>query len=298
MQEKLYVTCFQVRYNSLIMWDQWQGPATRRKLEEDIIHISKQGYQGDMTAASKKRLKKRLDVLLQLSPRHYETNPATMKRMMFQLAFVTLTMSADEIIDHKTAHSKCLTKFTRWLNTLGITYIWKAELQKSGQIHYHVIINKPIHYRDIRDKWNRFQDEAGYLIKYEEQNGHKDANSTDVHAVAHVKDLHQYISKYISKSNKCFIDDYENCDPSGIPSKKEVKINGKVWDCSQALKAIKMYQAEDDQDVWNEAGKYGEQKTLDQCGIVLNVNPESYLSKYHKAAYNKWKIENKQNLIK
>lgn len=296
MAEKAFVTCFQVRYNSVVLWDQWQGAKPGRKLSDEPVPLHKTAYSGDITEGSRKRLKRCLDLLLQLSPRHYETNPATKRRMLFQLAFITLTVSSKRIISHREAHKTCLARFTRYLRSLGATYIWKAELQKSGQIHYHITINKTIHHADIREKWNSFQKDAGYLQEFEQEHGHDNPNSTDIHAVATVRDLQAYICKYISKGTKVIIEDYSCCDASGKPAQKEVVINGKVWDCSNELKKIKMYQSEDDFGIWEEAGKYGTQKSLDQCGIVLQVQPESYLTDYHKRKYNKWKRENMEKI--
>lgn len=283
-----YATCFQVRYNSLILWDQWQGAHPGRKLSDDPVPINRSAYSGDITTGSKKRLRRVLDVFLQLSPRRYVTNPATEKRMLFQLAFVTLTVSSPRIISHSEASKTCLAKFLRFLRVQKAAYIWKAELQKSGQIHYHVTINQPIHHAKIRSEWNKYQEAAGYLREFEQEHGHKSPNSTDIHSVGNVKDLQAYIVKYISKGVSIPAPGGKGLFEAGFPFLPEIKIDGKVWDCSESLKQIKLFQAEDDQDIWNEAGKYGYQKSLDQCGIVVGVKPESYLSKSNLKKYRHW----------
>jgi hypothetical protein len=104
------------------------------------------------------------------------------------------------------------------------TYIWKAELQKNGQIHYHITTPTFINYQEIRDKWNNLQRSAGLLDKYIEAKGHANANSTDVHSVKNIKDLSAYLIKYIAKE-----------------SQNTEKLGGKIWDCSKNLSATKYF---------------------------------------------------------
>jgi hypothetical protein len=103
------------------------------------------------------------------------------------------------------------------------TYVWKAEVQQRGQIHYHITTPKYIHYRDIRDKWNSIQKTAGWLDDYTRLYGGEDPNSTDVHEVRHVKDLSNYLKKEYCKAIQ---------NPVG---------EGKIWDCSKNLKKHKYY---------------------------------------------------------
>ena len=105
------------------------------------------------------------------------------------------------------------------------TYIWKAEVQHRGQIHYHITTPSFIHYQTIRDVWNNIQSKAGCLDDYVKEKGHFDANSTDVHEVKHVQDLASYLVKEFCKSiQNNFSDD------------------GKKWDCSNNLNNINYFE--------------------------------------------------------
>jgi hypothetical protein len=105
-------------------------------------------------------------------------------------------------------------------------YVWKAELQERGSVHYHLSTNMFMHWEEIRDAWNKYQRKAGYLDKYVKVNGHYHANSTDVHSIRKVKDIERYLSKYMQK---------------GIGGSK---IKGKIWDASKNLKQTKLFSTE------------------------------------------------------
>lgn len=296
-RELLYLPCFQVRYNSVVLWQQWQGPRPAQGAKDEEDTRIKGAYSGEMTKGSRKRIRRAIDLFLQLHDRRYVINPATGKRFLFQLAFVTLTVSDQQIRKPKEVYKECLTKFIRWLNYQKVTWIWKAEFQERQQVHFHIIINKVIHYQDVQNAWNNIQRKAGYLDSYAKANGHFKPNSTDIHNVSNVRDIEAYLVKYLVKNSA---NNPQGSTAQSTPTQpttnKDYQI-AKTWDCSKALGSIKPFQSEDDSNIWNEAGKYGNQKSLDQCGIVTNVKPESYLSASQLKKYRKWKKESQSLLI-
>lgn len=166
-------------------------------------------------------------LMIQSSKRKWMLNPVTKRYFYHQISFITLTVSdPTKKLTGKEAHKKLLSHFLQWLRRTEQvnTYIWKAEHQQNGQIHYHITTPSFIHYQRIRDKWNNLQRKVGLLDKYHNSKGHYDANSTDIHDVRKVKDLAAYLIKYICKS-------YQN----------ENSINGKVWDCSDNLRGKKYF---------------------------------------------------------
>ena len=46
-------------------------------------------------------------------------------------------------------------------------YIWRAETQKNGNIHFHITLNKFIYAKDLRDAWNRVLGKSDMIIKYQ-----------------------------------------------------------------------------------------------------------------------------------
>lgn len=184
-------------------------------------------YSGKLTAGGKKRLTKAVTILTTCIKPQFIYNEVSKRYHWHKLSFVTLTVSDHQKkLTGKTAYRLLLSHFLQWLRrTHNVrTYIWKAELQKNGQIHYHITTPAFIHYQKVRDVWNNLQRKAGLLDKYAQEHGHYNANSTDIHEVKGVNDLAAYLIKYIAKS-------YQNAEDLG----------GKVWDCSENLSAAKYF---------------------------------------------------------
>lgn len=191
----------------------------------NIFDISKEKgtVKGDLSFNSITRLKKAFYTLAAISEKKYFINGTTNKKIPYRLTFITLTLSAaqgqhtDKAIKHELLnHFLIIAK-----RSFGVThYIWKAETQKNNNIHFHIVTNKYIDHRQLRDTWNNIQSKLGYINLFNEKYNHINPNSTDIHSINEIKKLGSYVAKYISKN------DIENR-----------KINGKIWDCSRNLKS-------------------------------------------------------------
>jgi hypothetical protein len=150
----------------------------------------------------------------------------------FKLSFITLTIhSPNKIITAKDGHKNCLEPFLQWARRqYGLnTYLWKAEHQKRGQLHYHITSTSYIPMKEIQKKWNELQARNGYLDHYYRKKGHYNAPSTKINKVWRENDLAGYMTKEFAKC-------YQN----------EKSVGGKVWDCSKNLKCGDYYTLETD----------------------------------------------------
>lgn len=219
----LYRTMLQVRTDGLLAYAKYIGPLSFRRKNLIGIDIRHKTYTGQVTTGVRKNIGRAVDVLLQLSPERLLFNKINQSYYTYRIGFITLTVSDPVNRCNSEVIKKCLRPFLKWLNRKGAkTYIWKAELQQRGQIHYHVTINEFIHWQDIRNKWNSLQRKAGYLDEYAKREGHFNANSTDVHSVRKIKDIKAYLTKYLQKEIS--------------KNQKAKMIKGRVWDCSMNLK--------------------------------------------------------------
>jgi hypothetical protein len=190
----------------------------------------KRAYSGRLTPGAKKRLTKAINLMVQGTRLRWISNPVNQRSQLHRLSFITLTVNNHgALLDGKTAYKLLLAGFLSWLRkTKGVTtYIWKAEIQKNGQIHYHITLPDFLHYKEIRDKWNDLQRKAGLLEQYHADHGHYNPNSTDIHSVRKMQDIASYLVKEIAKS-----------------CQNETSIGGKVWDCSANLSAAKYFSVE------------------------------------------------------
>lgn len=265
--------CLQVRSNGLILFDMSDLRNHQRyNLQEDDT----ERYSGIMTNHARKRLSCALDVMIQRNPPRRIFNPISETHHDFSINFVTLTLSGNKGWGAKQGYDKLLSKWLRYMRDKYSVreYVWKCELQQNGRPHWHVATNEFIPWQVIRWKWNSLQKQEGLLQAYARKYGNFNPNSTDIHAVEKVQDIHRYISKEITKStfltvrngmgvNNVVFDKkeqiyrgemYEQSDPEykvqvtwdkdrhciDYPDRGmqlvETRLDSKVWDCSEVLK--------------------------------------------------------------
>lgn len=225
----------QIRSNSLIIYKKFTGFKTRSSFQQRSAEKLRtvKTYSGLVTPGARKRLIKAVELLVQTTrnKRIWVDNPNGGK-MPFQLAFTTLTIHSPGVnICGKEAHKKLLAPFLQWLRRSHdcYLYIWKAELQERGQLHYHLLLGSFVHYEAIRKKWNDLQRVNGYLDSYFNEHGHYDAPSTEIKNPMDKEDIAGYLIKEISKN------------------KQNVQtIGGKVWDCSMNLKELTHFETNAD----------------------------------------------------
>jgi len=95
----------------------------------------------------------------------------TGKKFDNYMVFLTLTLSAKQMHDDKEIKRYMLEPYIQELQErYKITnYIWKAEKQHNGNIHFHLILDKFIKYNNLRTIWNKYQKNNGYIQKYQEK---------------------------------------------------------------------------------------------------------------------------------
>lgn len=176
--------------------------------------------EGLLSNKAKKRISDRITWLVFISKEKSLYCKVLKKNLKFKINFITLTLPSAQVHSDNDIKNKCLDSFLSWLRKgLGVKhYFWKAETQSNGNIHFHLVLDKYIHYMDIRNRWNSALELLGYISAFKEKFGHSSPNSTDVHSVRKIKKLPNYLIKYMSKNEK-----------------NKRKIEGKIWDCSEKL---------------------------------------------------------------
>lgn len=227
-------------------------------------------YSGVMTYHAKKRLAKAISLLNQASPWHKVYNPVSRKSVDFKLSFITLTIPSRDVVSAKDGYRLLLKPFLRKLKTQypGFLYVWKAELQERGQLHYHITSNTLIEHHIISNTWNKILAGHQLLYDYYAKHKHYNAPSTEIRSVRKVANIEAYLLKYVSKS-----------DPYGR------SLDGKVWGCSLELSKTSYFA-----DVYNQTNelvinalveaKKAVIKVLERCTIVefIKSSPLNALS--------------------
>lgn len=142
------------------------------------------------------------------------------------ITFVTLTLSAKQVHGDNEIKRELLNYFLiAAQREFGVKeYIWRAESQANGNIHFHLFLDCYISWLKLRVLWNKCQERLGYISRFKKVYNHTNPNSTDIERIRTVKGATVYVTKYISKESN-----YR-------------KIDGRLWGCSDNLKKILPYE--------------------------------------------------------
>lgn len=276
--------------------------------------FARQAYDGILNFNSIKRLKRAIELIIAIAKDKEAINFKTNQKFKFKVNFITLTLPCpqDNITD-KVLKSQVLDVWfkaaKRRFNLQS--YVWRAERQKNGNLHFHLITDCFIQYEELRNSWNNRLNRLGFVDRYTEKHRGlskedyllwyppnaknsiekrckaylygvatkwESPNTTDVHSIKKVRDLAAYMVKYMCKLDK-----------------KEQRINGKVWDCSKNLKrkdSCEFIIDFDTGEMINRAIKEVRcrSKTNDSCSLVFynDAQFKQVVKNQHLKAYEEW----------
>lgn len=243
----LFAKHLKVYTNCVVEYNQFLGEIDRHRLTTDKTK-SKQ-----VSANSVRKINKVINFMVDSAKDKRVYCKETKRCYNFRLGFLTLTLSSNQLIESDELRCNNLASGKlpksdfvsnplnyRWSDDLikssllnqfltelrseygVVNYIWKAESQKRGAIHFHIIIDKFIWHTTLSYIWNRIQNKLGIIDEFEQKYNHRNPPSIDIHAIKDVKNLRKYFSKYLTKEE---------------PLKRD--ITGRVWGCNYELSRYK-----------------------------------------------------------
>jgi len=300
--------------NKICLWNEinWDPVRpTRNKLQLPLeaytsnyerIRESTRTANGKISVNARRKMLKALDYLLYMSRPQNQITIPTGKPINFTVAFITLTLPSAQIHDDNTIKKECLNQILIELSKRhGVTlYLWRAEKQKNGNLHFHIIVNKFVNWNELRNRWNRILNKLGYIDRYQAnqkafhstgfrprpelfknwsyeqqlkayREGAKhdftNPNSTDVHGLKAIKNVRNYVTKYMTK-------DESESNLTDDPQSEYQRQKGRIWSCSQVLSNIKGAQLVVDNEI-SEAIKK----------VIDNSHPIKYENTYFSIYY-------------
>jgi hypothetical protein len=233
------ITKFKIRSNSVVFYPSFELFSTVRGLtaasQENLLDNRVKGY---LSAASSRKVRDMVENWVNCCK---AAQIRSKKSLDFYLCFVTLTLPAKQVHSDLEIKRECLNKFLIYAKRkLKVkNFIWKAEPQKNGNIHFHIIFDRFCDWRKIRAIWNNILKPLGYVDTFARKHGHSDPNSVDVMSMEKDKSgkpirfIGAYMAKYMSKTAK-------------LTGEMDRPIQGRVWGCSDKLKEIKCFSDFDD----------------------------------------------------
>ena len=264
---------------------------TRAVSNENLLNNNQ---NGEISKKARKKIENAINWLLFTTSNKKTYSESSGKFYNFKIMFVTLTLSSTQNHSDNFIKKEMLNQFLTECRQQYKTrkYLWRAETQKNGNIHFHIVFNKFIPWLWIKSTWNRIQNKHGYIDKFaaNQYKKHKNGfhfvknhpyklsykkqyqnykngiagdwykpNSTDVHSIKKIKNIARYLSKYCTKND-------ENLKPS-VFSKSENQyykssktgeareIEGNLWYLSKDLSYYKSVIAVADSFINNDIAK-------------------------------------------
>ena len=117
------------------------------------------------------------------------------------IGFLTLTLPSDQIHSDNEIKRKCLMPFIQQIKRVyGVKEnFWSAEPQESGNIHFHLLIDRWVNRDGVNDLWNIATNHLGYLDRYVAKTGDLRPPSTQIRTCPKNMSLVKYVLKYVSK---------------------------------------------------------------------------------------------------
>lgn len=188
-------------------------------------NLEKKKLTGTISKSTSRKIENQLTTWLS-SIQAYNAKPVSGDtRKQHYPVFVTLTLSAAQSHDDNYIKRYMLGQFIVNLKRIyGVKYyFWRAESQKNGNIHFHLLIDKYVDYSSLMAGWNSILAKYGYIQRFKNVHNHVNPNSVDVRSARNLKNFIEYSLKYMVKDEK-----YR-------------KINGRLWGMSDELRELKVY---------------------------------------------------------
>lgn len=274
--------------------DEWEESYLNRSQQTYKENFKKRPVSQVLSPTTRRKLANSIDWMNHLAPVKRVYNFKSKSYFTFKLAFFTATLSARQMHSDNVIKRDILRPFIDYLRKHYKVdkYVWRLEKQKNGTTHFHMIIDKYIYHRILRDKWNYYQEKLGYVTLYSiaqrnwhsngfkprqelfdtwplkaqreayitgSKEGYINPNSTDIHSFRGIKNIVAYISKYMTKYDKNNPEQENSTVPDPDNPTKDF---GRAWASSEQLSKIKNPGTEFDTQVCNDVSKITSQSYI------------------------------------
>lgn len=196
--------------------------------------------KGIISRKSKSRLRNSLDWLFLLSAKKVTKQD----KIVFRMSEITLTLPSKQRHSDKVIVRKCLNQFlTEMRNRYDMTnYVRKSEVQKNGNIHFHILSNMAFLPKDeLKEIWNRIIEKLGYITAYRRERLKSGLpftmpSSTRVDSIKSEKQFKKYIAKQEVSRFGHLRKKYLAKDDT---DKGKRAVEGKVWFVSRELSKLR-----------------------------------------------------------
>lgn len=235
-----------------------QTEKKERKSDKNLLQNQdeKNGYNGEIS----KRTKAKIQTLMQnwlLAGKVADKNGYKQKKGNTKITatFCTVTLPKAQAHTDQELRRRALNGLLQALKRyVGMkNYIYVSELQKNGNIHFHIIIDVKLNKWKLRNLWRKQMYLLGYLDTYSKHEAGQKYIATQADQINDVTKVGKYISKYMAKTN------------SVVQQGK--KLEGRLWGMSDGVREYQGVVMD-----WKEAKQTGIVRIWEgqESGFVVN----------------------------
>jgi hypothetical protein len=179
-------------------------------------------YNGFMSKETRVKVLNMLSAWQEAIYVHSEERKSAGKPQQHKLRFLTLTLSKQTDLNDNDIKRLALVPFIQELKRQFnvVHYFWRAEAQKCGRIHFHLIVDKWLDKNVVNYIWDKAQNLAGITEIEPIWKPTYSSPSTRIEVIKGGESAFEYVVKYVSKDE-------------GVR-----KIDGRIWGCSDGLRNI------------------------------------------------------------
>jgi hypothetical protein len=240
--ELSYVPTIAIHPDKIVYYKRFFGHRSPyRNSIPDIFLPTDNKHKGNVSKKASRKIDRAISYLITCARVKPLNSWKHQKVFPFRVAFITLTLPSSQVHDDKVIMKQCFHHFLVRAKQLWKVhnYVWRAEKQKNGNIHFHILVDKYVPWSELRDTWNNITNKLGYVNRYRDEqtkfhaggfrcrtellakwsykkqikayhegraNDWNSPNSTDVHAVKKVQNIKAYVCKYMIKSSQADAD--------------------------------------------------------------------------------------------
>lgn len=295
MAEILIIPHAKFSNSSITLWNEF--PEHKRKSGTSVNslgNLENNRVKGYLSGSSVKKIRNYVNIWVDCLNAKKFISRKNNEWLSNKITFCTLTLPAKQFHSDLEIKRLLLNRFHIEMKRKESvnTFLMVCEKQKNGNIHFHILYNKFIDWRNIRKIWNNILDDTGYIDIYRNNQNeiHRDGfhynekleknwsyqnqlkayekgiatnwtdpNSIDIHSLRKIKNVANYITKYLTKGDENLL------------------IDGRIWSCSSNFKDLKPANFVIDNDIDNVIYELLHDEKIekfesDYCTIIKNIS--------------------------
>ena len=216
---------YTVRHDKIIIYKGIYSSQNAKKRDRITdANLKKRKYNGELSSSSVKHVGKQVTLWadsVENYNKHYH-KPLSQRRR--QLTFFTLTLPSPQRHTDQEIKRKVFVPFIDSMKYHFDTnhYFWRAEAQQNNNIHFHVIFDKYMPVKEVRDLWHTCLERLEYITEFEKKHDHRNPPTTHAKMISESEKSIKYVLKYATKSSENRL------------------ITGKIWGMSDSIRNLRV----------------------------------------------------------